>query len=105
MGLNDNFIPAYINLGSVVERMGAPDLAVAQWSAAVEKLNSITGLATSHKVTALNQMARVLERQHQDARAEEVMRQPLELDPHQRQVIQHFVALRQRQCEWPIVVR
>ncbi len=101
---NPAFIPAYINLGRVYERMGATGLALLQWSSAVEKLAAVNGGALVHKTTALNQMARVLESGGQDAEAEAVLRQSLELDPHQREPLQHLAALRQRQCEWPVVV-
>ncbi len=99
-----DFIPAYINLGRVYERMGATGLAVLQWSSAVEKLAAVNGASLVHKTTALNQMARVLESGGKDVQAEAVLRQSLDLDPHQREPLQHLAALRQRQCEWPIVV-
>ena len=97
------FIPAYINLGRVYERMGSTSLAVMQWSSAVDRLSAVNGQAISHKTTALNQMARVLESSNQDAAAENTLRQSLELDPGQPEPLQHLTALRQRQCEWPII--
>ena len=54
-----------------------------------------------YKVLALKQTGRVLEHSNQDAAAEETLLKSLELDPTQRDAIQHFVALRQRQCKWP----
>jgi predicted O-linked N-acetylglucosamine transferase (SPINDLY family) len=103
VALNPEFMPAYINLGRVYERLGMVSLAVVQWSAVVAKLAPITGAALSHKTTALNQSARALETANQDEAAENMLRQSLEIAPHQREVAQHFVALRQRQCEWPVV--
>ena len=100
---NPAFIPAYINLGRVYERMGSTSLAVMQWSSAVDRLSAVNGSVISHKTTALNQMARVLESSNQDAAAEGVLRQSLELDSHQREPLQHLSALRQRQCEWPVI--
>ena len=100
---NPAFIPAYINLGRVYERMGSTSLAVMQWSSAVDRLSAVNGSVISHKTTALNQMARVLEFSNQDAAAESVLRQSLELDSHQREPLQHLSALRQRQCEWPVI--
>lgn len=101
--LNPDFMPAYINLGRVYERLGMVNLAIAQWSAVSAKLAPLTGAALSHKTTALNQSARALETANQDEAAEDMLRQSLELAPHQREVAQHFLALRQRQCEWPVV--
>jgi predicted O-linked N-acetylglucosamine transferase (SPINDLY family) len=100
---NPDFTPAYINLGRVYERMGSTGLATLQWSNAVDRLAAVTGPAIQHKTTALNQLARVFEATSDDAAAEARLRQSLELDPHQREPLQHLTALRQRQCEWPII--
>lgn len=100
---NPDFMPAYVNLGRVHERLGALPEAVAQWSAMLDKLTSVSGEAISHKTTALNQIARVMEAGNQDETAEAMLRHSLDLDRHQREVVQHFIALRQRQCEWPVV--
>lgn len=103
IALNPEFIPAYINLGRVCERGGNVGLALTHWSAALARMESVTGSAVSHKTTALNQSARTLETAEQDAAAEQMLRHSLELDPAQREAIQHLVALRQRQCEWPVL--
>lgn len=102
--LNPDFMPAYINLGRVHERLGSVGAALAQWSAALARMSAITGAAVSHKTTTLNQSARALEAADQDAAAEQMLRHSLELDASQREAIQHLVALRQRQCEWPAVL-
>jgi predicted O-linked N-acetylglucosamine transferase (SPINDLY family) len=104
IALNPEFIPAYINLGRIHERSGNVGLALSQWSAALGRLESVTGSAVSHKTTALNQSARTLEAAEHDAAAEQMLRHSLELDPSQREAIQHLVALRQRQCEWPVLL-
>lgn len=98
-----DFMPSYINLGRVYERQGAADKAVRQWSAAVDKMAPVNGSAISHKTIALNQMARVLESNNQDEAAEMMLRQSIEIDREQPEVVQHYIALRQRECKWPIV--
>lgn len=103
ISLNADFMPAYINLGRVYERQGQVGKAVMQWSAALARLAPVNGQAITYKTTALNQSARALEAANQDDAAENMLRHSLEIDPHQREVIQHLLALRQRQCEWPIV--
>ncbi len=103
LSLNPDFSPALINLGRVHERLGVTGLAVRFWSSVVDKLAAVTGTAITHKVTALNQAARVLEAGNQDAAAEAMLQQSLDLDPHQREAAQHYLSLRQRQCKWPIV--
>ena len=102
--LNPDFMPAYINLGRVHERLGSVGAALAQWSAALARMSAVTGTAISHKTTTLNQSARALEAADQDAAAEQMLRHSLELDSSQREAIQHLVALRQRQCEWPAIL-
>lgn len=104
ISLNADFIPAYINLGRVYERLGTVTGALAQWSLALARMTAITGSALAHKTTALNQSARALEARDQDEAAEQMLRQSLELDPSQREAIQHLIALRQRQCEWPVLL-
>lgn len=102
--LNPEFMPAYINLGRVHERLGNVGAALSQWSAALSRMSAVTGTAVSHKTTTLNQSARALEAAEQDAAAEQMLRHSLELDSTQREAIQHLVALRQRQCEWPAIL-
>jgi predicted O-linked N-acetylglucosamine transferase (SPINDLY family) len=104
IALNPDFMPAYINLGRIYERLGNASLAVMQWSAALGKTASLTGAAVTHKTMLLNQSARALETANQDEAAESMLRQSLEIDCHQREVVQHLIALRQRQCEWPVVL-
>lgn len=99
-----DFMPAHINLGRVLERQGEIGAAVAQWSQVVDRLAAIDGTAVSHKTTALNQIARTLEAAGRDEAAEEMLRRSLDIDATQREVAQHFTALRQRACEWPIVL-
>jgi predicted O-linked N-acetylglucosamine transferase (SPINDLY family) len=102
--LNAEFMPAYINLGRIYERKGSVGMAVIQWSLAIDRMAAIQGTAIGHKITALNQCARALEQTNKDDTAEQLLRQSLEIDPRQREVVQHLIALRQRQCEWPVVL-
>lgn len=102
--LNPDFMPAHINLGRVYERLGKVGPAIIQWSAALTKMAAVNGTAITHKTTALNQSARMLEAVNQDEAAENMLRESLELDRQQREVVQHLVALRQRQCEWPVLL-
>ena len=97
------FGPAYINLGGVLERLGRRDQALAVWAELANAPAPFTGEALGHKITALKQMGRVLESANADTAAEQVLRQSLELNPDQPDAIQHLLALRQRQCAWPVI--
>ena len=52
---------------------------------------------------ALQQLGRVLENNQNDAAAEDALKQSLEISSSQIEVIQHWIALRQRQCKWPVI--
>lgn len=101
--LKPDFMPARINLGRIHERFGQADTAVATWAGVIEGLAAVDGAAISSKVTALTQMARVLEENERDAAAEALLRQALDLDRDLAEAAQHFLALRQRQCSWPVI--
>ena len=97
------FAPAQINLGGILERLGQRDLAVAAWSDLAKAPAAFTGEVLAYKVLALKQMGRVLEAANVDSAAEQALRQSLELNPEQPDAIQHLLALRQRQCAWPVL--
>lgn len=101
--LNPNFWPPYINLGTLLERLGAAGEAVQLWTKIVNSLPAITGEAIFHKLTALKQIGRVLEGGRIEINAEEALRMSLDIDPRQHDVVQHYVALRQGQCKWPVI--
>lgn len=101
--LNADFSPAHINLGRAYEGLGQTSRALIAWSTVISKLSAVQGAAITHKTMALKQSARVLEAANQDDAAESMLQQSLDIDCHQREVIQHLVALRQRQCEWPAI--
>ncbi len=104
LAANPDFLPAYINLGVVLERLGLPHDAVTQWTSLASRLAPVTGNAISYKATALKQISRVLEAHQQFAEAEATLRQSLEIDKNQREILEHFTALRLLQCQWPVMV-
>jgi predicted O-linked N-acetylglucosamine transferase (SPINDLY family) len=101
--LNASFAPPYINLGSVLERMGAAGEAVQQWTAIANQLGMVNGDTIFHRTTALKQIGRVLETGRIEINAEEALKMSLDINPHQRDVTQHWIALRQTQCKWPVI--
>jgi predicted O-linked N-acetylglucosamine transferase (SPINDLY family) len=102
--INPSFIPPYINLGHVLERLGAVGDGVQQWYKVAEMLPQVNGEGVSYKITALKQIGRVLEQYQIDENAEDALRLCLDINQHQNDVIQHWVSLRQRQCKWPVIV-
>jgi len=98
-----DFFPAYINLGGVLERGGAPHQGIETWKTMIGRLPQVTGHAVEMNVTALKQIGRVFCDHQQSAKAELALREALELIPEQRDVIEQYVALRMGQCEWPVM--
>jgi predicted O-linked N-acetylglucosamine transferase (SPINDLY family) len=98
-----DFYPPYINLGRIMERMGARGDAVQTWYTLVNRLGSINGENLNFKISGLKQIGRVLEAGNIDEKAEEALKFALDLNPEQRDVLQHWCSLRQRQCKWPVM--
>jgi predicted O-linked N-acetylglucosamine transferase (SPINDLY family) len=99
--LQPTFLAARINLGSVRERLGDTLAAIGEWYEAAQADTPLTSETLQWKVAAWKQAGRVLETGRCDDPAETALRRCLELDPSQRDAIQHWIALRQAQCKWP----
>ncbi|WP_130469812.1 tetratricopeptide repeat protein [Candidatus Magnetaquicoccus inordinatus] len=98
--VNPDFYPAYINLGGLLDRLAAPQEAIACWQNVLDRLPLLRGDTIEYKLAALKQIARVSTDPEQ---AEEVLRQSLEINPRQREIIQQWVNKRQAQCKWPVL--
>jgi predicted O-linked N-acetylglucosamine transferase (SPINDLY family) len=96
-----NFLPAYINLGGLLERAGAIDGAIAQWREAAGRPLPVNGNSVVYVTTALKQITRVLSEHHQGESAELATRLCLEIDPSQRDAIEQLISLRLTLCMWP----
>lgn len=104
IALKPEFVQAYINLGRMMERSGAPDQAIQIWQTIANKPMLITG-ETAHLVSmALKQMARVLTDHHRIESAELLIQRCLEINPHQSDIVEQYIAARLAQCKWPVVV-
>jgi predicted O-linked N-acetylglucosamine transferase (SPINDLY family) len=102
--IKPDFLPPYINLGSLLDGQGHADKAVQEWNALVGQLTGVTGDTVNFKAMALKQIGRVLEVTSNDTPAEDALRQCLDINPDQIEVIQHWTSLRARQCKWPLIV-
>lgn len=102
--VSPQFHAAHINLGFVYERQGLAGEAVSQWNQVVATLEPVTRDAIGHKALALKQIGRMFKAAGQLASAEQALRQCLALDPEQRDVLQHWISLRQQLCRWPTLV-
>jgi len=98
-----SFMPAYINLGGVLERKGDYDAAIALWMSGVDQLQTVSSEALSHKTTLLKQISRVLMDKQRGAGAEATLLACLENDSTQRDAVGQYVPLRIGQCKWPVL--
>lgn len=101
--LKPDFHQARINLGRVFEDCGQIVKALDQWNQAVAALSGVNAESQKLKLLALQQSGRVLEGLERFEAAENLLKQAMELRPDQTESIQHWIALRQRQCKWPVL--
>jgi len=99
--IKPDFAPAWLNLGHHREREGRNDDALICWKEVYDGIASGPATALEHRLHGMNQAARLLEQLKRLAEAEALMRRSLELQPEQLDVIQHYVSVRQKQCQWP----
>jgi predicted O-linked N-acetylglucosamine transferase (SPINDLY family) len=100
--LHPTFAQSRLNLGSLFERMGQPDKALAEWRWVA---NNIPAQPPENKpllLMAYNHLGRVLENQKQFQEALEWLTKSLTLDPTQSDALHHWIHLRQKQCIWPV---
>ena len=99
--LQPSFLPAYVNAGLMLERLGRLDEAVGYWTCAATSVQSDHYLVS--KKEALKHLSRLFKYIGEIARAEAALGHCLDIDPSQRDVIQHWTALREMQCKWPVI--
>ena len=97
-----DFPPAHLNLGHLLEQRGDADGALAAWGRVIDTTASGHSSTIEYRLHALNNCARLLETAKRLPEAEAYMRQSLSLRAAQFDVIQHYVHIRQKQCEWPL---
>jgi len=97
-----NFTQAKLNLGHQLEQLGRQDEALKEWREVYENPATHTSDALDLRLHALNNSARLLELQKRYDQSEALMKLSLELKPTQSDVMQHYVHIRQKQCNWPV---
>lgn len=92
--LKPDMVEAAINLGTALEAAGQVEAALGTWRAALPP--------PAMRQVLHNQMGRVMEVQGRLGPAAEELRSSLLIAPHQADVQQHLVHLRQRMTAWPV---
>lgn len=99
---NPGFAQAAINLGRQLEAMGDIDTALDTWQRAERSLQAQGDAGIELRLMALNSIGRVAETARRLEEAERALTDSLALRTDQPDVIQHWIHLRQKQCEWPV---
>ena len=96
------FAQPCINLGLIQERRGEREQAIATWSTLLSAEAAGVDVPVDMRVAAWNHVGRVREDLKQYQLAEVALTKSLALKPAQTGVIQHWVHIRQKACDWPI---
>lgn len=97
-----HFPQARLNLGHALERKGQAEAALAQWQIVVDDTRQSRPEHLPLCLHALNNQARLNEQLRRYDQAQRCMRDSLALQPAQYDVLQHYVHIRQKQCDWPV---
>jgi predicted O-linked N-acetylglucosamine transferase (SPINDLY family) len=96
LALRPDMYGAAINLGLLLERSGQPDQALATWKRAAQPDEARLALEI--------QQGRLLEKLGRFDEAEKILHRTLLTDPAQPDVIHHWIHIRQKSCQWPVVL-
>jgi predicted O-linked N-acetylglucosamine transferase (SPINDLY family)/glycosyltransferase involved in cell wall biosynthesis len=102
LAVNPRFSEAHLNLGTLLERMKRPEEALASWRNVLDYANPQLAADRPFCLQALNNLGRLLEIRKDYPAAEDMLTRSLEIEPDQKNVITHWVHLRQKQCKWPV---
>ena len=96
------FGQGYINAGLCHERLGDAEQAIDTWSRLIVRATTGDAVPMDMQTAAFNHIGRLREARREYEQAEAALRQSLQLDPKQPGVIQHWVHIRQKGCQWPV---
>ncbi len=95
LALRPDFHSAAVNLGTLLESLDRAEAALAIWGRALQPSEA--------RILLFNNRARLLEQLGRLDEAEHEMRLSLLTDPAQPDVIQHWIHVRQKMCQWPVL--
>jgi predicted O-linked N-acetylglucosamine transferase (SPINDLY family) len=92
------FLQPRLNLGSLLERAGQADKAIAEWRWIEQNISLSQPENKPLVLLAINNLGRILENRKQLYEALYFLTKSLSIDPNQADVVHHWVSLRQKQC-------
>ncbi|HYH37253.1 MAG TPA: tetratricopeptide repeat protein [Azospirillum sp.] len=101
---NPDFHPARLSLGVATAGAGDVERACQHWMDVAGRLEAVNPTNLRYKKMAWRYLASYLEGLHRYPEAEAVLRQSIDLDPTQTEMVQHWLSMRQEQCIWPVAV-
>ncbi|MDI4631624.1 acetylglucosamine transferase [Pelomonas sp. V22] len=104
LSVNPRFAQARLNLGHQLEHLGRPEDALTEWREVyeAESFEAVGADPLDLRLHAINNAARLLETERRYGESQALMRRSLELKADQSDVQQHYVHIRQKQCDWPV---
>ena len=101
--INPDFVAGYLNLGTLLESVGRPADALTSWADGLAKVRDDSPDAKDNRIKLLNNIGRLKEIHRDYAGAEAALSDSLLLDSQQAPVLHHWIHLRQKQCNWPVL--
>jgi predicted O-linked N-acetylglucosamine transferase (SPINDLY family) len=102
LALSPSFLQPRFNLGLTMERIGNSEAAIAHWLRIEADARSDDPETRPFLLMALNNLGRHYEDKGRLAEALAALDRSLALEPHQPDVLHHWVFLRAKQCVWPV---
>ena len=102
ISLKASFPQPYINLGLLFEKQGQDTNALEVWLRLISRRYLDEPPSGEFLTMALNHIGRVQEKLKHYAQAEQALEESLSISPSQPGVIQHWVHIRQKACQWPV---
>jgi len=102
ISLLPGFTQAKLNLGHQLEQLGKTEEALQEWREVMDNPATHTSDALDLRLHAVNNSARLLEVLKRYGESQELMKLSLTLKAEQPDVMQHYVHIRQKQCDWPV---
>lgn len=101
VALKPDFIEAWFNLGSIIDKQGRKEHAIIIWKSIIDQPFFSKEKNLKLYTLVLNNLGRVSEEIKDFENAEIYLFKSLEANKDQPKVIHHYVHLRQKQCRWP----
>lgn len=102
IALKEDFPQAYINRGLLFEKLGQDTQALQTWLSLVSRRYMAKPPSDEFLTMALNHIGRLQEKLKNYPQAEQALEESLSINPAQPGVIQHWVHIRQKACQWPV---